>query len=396
MSASPILRGRTALHLTCGLALACLATAPLSAQEGDVAPVTSPSTSDVGSPSKGKLPTSAMPGGGREATQAPATPVEALSARVLESVVKLYGAGGFTGIPGYGSGVIVDERGFVLTAWSIALDSPDLHIVTARGKRLNAKLWSADAGLGIALVKVDPLGASLKPLRLAQSRGLRPGTALLSVGNPFGFVYGAEKLSIMKGVLTATVNPNEGGARMVRLPLGLTQVLLTDIPNNPGSQGGALLTLEGELVGILGRLVESRATNTLVNFAVPADEIRPFLQAGLRQRKARPAAKAAPLLRPKRGGPKLGIRLQRTHLVRSPLPYVEVVRRGSAAERAGIKPDDLVFKIGRRTIRSCRDYDEAVATLQPGAKVRLTLKRGEACLNLTLEVPSKEAKEGPK
>lgn len=374
-------------------ALAALVSAGTAAfgQGGEVAPVGSPSTADVGSPSQA-LPTSAMPGGGRQARQAPATLVESLSQRVLQSVVKLYGAGGFTGIPGYGSGVIVDERGFVLTAWSIALDSPDLHVVTAKGKRLEAKLWRADAGLGIALLKVDPLGASLQPLRLGQSALLTPGTALLSVGNPFGFVYGAEQLSIMKGVLTARVNPHEGGARMVRLPPGLTRVLLSDIPNNPGSQGGALLTLSGELVGILGRLVESRSTNTLVNFSVPADEIRPFLRAGLRQQKARPAAKAAPLVRPKRGGPALGLRLQRTHLVRSPLPYVEIVRRGSAAAKAGIKVDDLVFRIGRRTIRSCRDYDETVASLKPGTSIRVTLKRGGACLNVTLVVPTPEGK----
>lgn len=357
--------------------------------QGDIAPVTSPSTAAVASPDA-TLPTSAMPGGGREAVQAPATLVESLAARVLRSMVKLYGAGGFTGIPGYGSGVVVDERGFVLTAWSIALDSPDLHVVTAQGKRLAAKVWRADAGLGVALLKVDPLGANLQPLRLSSSAQLEPGTALLAIGNPFGFVYGAEQLSVLKGVVTAVVSPHEGGARVVRLPSGLDQVILTDVPNNPGTQGGALLTLEGDLVGILGRLVESRSTNTIINFAVPADSIKPFLRAGLRQKTARPAAKAAPLVRAKRGGPALGLRLQRAHLVRSPLAYVEVVRRGSAAAKAGIEPDDLVFRVGRRTIRSCRDFDEAVATLQPGAKVRVTLKRGSACLNVELVVPAKE------
>ena len=317
---------------------------------------------------------------------------ETLSARALQSVVKIYGAGGFTGIPAYGSGVVVDERGFVLTAWSIALDTPDLHVVTPGGKRLEAKLWRADAGLGAALLRVDPLGAGLVPLRLGRSASLRSGTSVLAVGNPFGIVYGAEPLSVLQGVVTVLGEPREGGARVLRLPSGLEEVILTDIPNNPGTQGGALLTFEGELVGILGRLVESRSTNTVLNFALPADALAPFVRAGLAQTEARPAAKAAPLERSAREGPDLGLRLQRAHLVRSPLAYVDVVRRGSPAALAGVRPDDLVFRVGPRTIRSCRDYDEALSELAPGQQVELTLKRGAACLRVEIQIPA--AKEG--
>lgn len=359
---------------------------PASAQEGEVAPVTSPSETE----GPAKLPTSAIPGGGQRAAATPPSLGELLSARALRSVVKVYGAGGFTGVPAYGSGVVIDERGFVLTAWSIALDTPELHVVTPSGKRLPATLWAADAGLGAALLRVDPLGAGLVPLRLSPSGALRSGAAVLAIGNPFGIVYGAEPLSVQRGVVTVLGEPREGGARVLRLPGGLSEVILTDIPNNPGTQGGALLTLEGELVGILGRLVESRSTNTVLNFALPADALTPFVQASLAQAQARPAAKAAPLERVTRSGPDLGIRLQRAHLVRSPLAYVEIVRRGSPAAAAGVKPDDLVFRVGARTIRDCRDYDEALselADLQPGARIPLTLKRGAACLRVEVEVP---------
>ncbi|HBP20130.1 MAG TPA: signal protein PDZ, partial [Planctomycetes bacterium] len=60
--------------------------------------------------------------------------------------------------------------------------------------------------------------------------------------------------------------------------------------------------------------------------------------------------------------------------------------------QAGLRADDLVFRVGRRTIRSCRDFDEAVAGLEPGSKVSVVVKRGEECLSLELTLPEEEEK----
>ena len=88
--------------------------------------------------------------------------------------------------------------------------------------------------------------------------------------------------------------------------------------------------------------------------------------------------------------PDLGLRLQRAHLLRSPLPYVEYVVRGSPASKAGLLPDDLVFRLGERTLRSCRDYDEAVASLDASTDKNLSLlvKRGDRMLELELRLPA--------
>jgi serine protease Do len=88
----------------------------------------------------------------------------------------------------------------------------------------------------------------------------------------------------------------------------------------------------------------------------------------------------------------LGLRLQRAHLVRSPLSYVERVARGSPAAQAGVRPDDLVFRVGERTIRSCRDYDQALALLEPGSHVQLVVKRGDVMLPLDVVVPKEEGR----
>lgn len=316
-----------------------------------------------------------------------AWPLPQAAERAFPSVVKVYGAGGFQGVPAYGTGVIVDERGFVLTAWSIALRTEALKVVTHDGRRLRATLWRSDPGLGAALLRLEPPQGglpSLQPLRLADSTGLAPGDAVFTIGNPFGIIYGDERPAVAWGVVTAIGSLRAGGVDVARLPERLERVIVTDIPGNPGSQGGPLLTRDGRLVGIVGRLVESRATNTIVNHALPAADLVEFVRGGVAAERPIPEP---PRVAPRaRAGPAVesGLRLQRVHLARSPMAYVEAVVRGSPAEAAGVQPDDLVFRLGERTIRTCRDFDEALAAHRPGDTVRLVLKRGDAMREVTL------------
>lgn len=321
--------------------------------------------------------------------QEPVDPgVSAVTEKALPALLKVYGAGGFTGVPAYGTGVMVDERGFALTAWSIALRTDELKVVTHDGKRYPAVVWRADPALGVALLRVTlpPGSRALPALRLGDSARVGPGDPVVTIGNPFGMIYGDERLSVMTGVVSYVGPARAEGVRVSRLPEGLSQLILTDVPNNPGTQGGALLTMEGELVGILGRLVESRATNTILNYAVPASLLHEFVREAVSWPAARPDPPRPPA--PPEGAPvETGLRLQRAHLVRSPLAYVELVVRGSAAERAGVRKDDLVFRLDGRTIRTCRDFDEALERRRPGETVTLVLKRGERMLSveLTLE-----------
>jgi serine protease Do len=311
-------------------------------------------------------------------------PAVGVAAKVFPTVVKVYGAGGFTGIPGYGAGVVVDERGFVLTAWSIALRTPSLKVTAADGARYKAEVWRADSALGVALLKIRAPEAGLRAVRLGSSSNLRPGDTVFALGNPFGFIYGDELPSVQEGVVTSVGPPRSEGHDVLRLPAGLSEVVLTDIPNNPGTQGGPLLDTQGNLVGVLGRIVESRATNTIVNYAVPADAIREFVRDGIAASRPRPEPPHVSE-RPRRtSAVETGIRLLRAHLARPPVAYVERVARDSAAAVAGIEPDDLIFRVGGRTIRTCQDYDEVLAQAKPGRPLVFVVKRGDEVLELTL------------
>ncbi len=313
--------------------------------------------------------------------------------RALPSVVKVYGAGGFQGVPAYGMGVLVDEKGFVLTAWSIALRTDNLKVVTHEGRRLRAQVWRADPGLGVALLRIEaPPGGlpSLSPLRLGDSTALRPGDAVAAIGNPFGIIYGDEAPAVAWGVVTTVGSLRSGGVNVLRLPERLARVIVTDVPTNPGCQGGPLLASDGRLVGIVGRIVESRATNTIVNYAVPSSDLEEFVRGGVRAERPLPEPPSVAPRREQGAAVDSGIRLQRVHLARSPMAYVEAVVRGSPADAAGVLPDDLVFRVAfagdAQTIRTCRDFDEALAARKPGDRVRLVLKRGDAMRTVELEL----------
>ncbi len=319
-----------------------------------------------------------------------------VAARAFPAVVKVYGAGGFQGVPAYGTGVVVDERGFVLTAWSIALRTDALRVVTHDGRRLAATIWRADPGLGAALLRVTPpADARLAALPLGDSARLRAGDGVLALGNPFGVIYGDERPAALAGVVSRVGPLRRGGVDVVRLPERLEQVIVTDVPTNPGMQGGPLLARDGAFVGLVGRLVESRATNTIVNYAVPTAALAELVRAGLAAERAEPEPARPPAPPPPPARPDLGLRLLRVHLARSPMPYVEAVVAGSPAARAGLLADDLIVRVGGRTTRTCRDVDEALAGQPADATaVALVVKRGEVCLDLSLPLPPPQAPAG--
>jgi serine protease Do len=319
-------------------------------------------------------------------TLAPAGPAPNAIAPVLSltfpAIVKMYGAGGFTGIPAYGTGVIVDASGVVATAWSIALKTDALRVVTDSGQHLGAKLVRYDTRTGLALVKIDTTD-KLPFLELGDSEHVRPGDEVYAIGNAFDDAAGDEKCAVTHGIVSALTSLD------VRVGIedgpSLGRVIVTTTPTNPGTQGGALLDRDGKLVGILGRLLESKSSNTLVNYAMTTATLRPFLADFL-------AGREPPQLGPpprKQIAVETGIKLLDAHLTRSPMAYVDRVVPGSPADKAGVKADDLIFRLDGRVVRTCRAFEDMLHERSPGEKVKLLVKRGNALVELELELTTR-------
>ncbi len=309
------------------------------------------------------------------AERAPRTRVETLIDRVLPSLVKVHGASGLQNIEPYATGVIVSAEGHVLTLDLVMIQPGQTRVVLADGSIHLAELLPPEPRLGVRLLKFDPHSTSL-PLRPLEPAAELPETGrfVVSLGNAFRLAEFSEKLSACTGVMSGIATT---GLRYRLADVAYEgRLLLTDAPNNPGHGGGALLTLDGRWVGLNARIVESTETNTLLSAAIPCADLRAYLDRWIRGIVPTPSPEAVAHASPGTHGIVLFDRGGR----RSPPAYVERVEPGSPAESLGIRRDDLIVRIGDRTVRSCVEFHAVMATQRPGATLRVTYKRGEQVL----------------
>jgi S1-C subfamily serine protease len=308
------------------------------------------------------------------------TAIESMQQRV----VKLYG-GSLGREKGYGSGIVVSADGKIVTTLSILLEGRTLRVVLPDGRRFPARITARDQRRQLALLQVDAF--DLPCFELADSRHLQPGDWVMAAANPFKVADGPEPVSVSLGVLSGRTDlaarrhaqdfPYDG-------PVLLTDLLVA----TPGSAGGALVDADGNLVGLIGKAVVSKQTNTWLNYALPVEEVAAFLE----ESRAVPDREVPrPSPRPKPDAPRLNLGFRLFDVGgREPPPYIERVRPDSPAWRAGLRPNDLILSIDGQQVVTCADFREAANKLRPGQPIQLVIKRREevVSLELTLEEPS--------
>ncbi len=293
--------------------------------------------------------------------------------------VKIYGAG-IGREHGYATGIIVDDQGHILTAHGIYIGSPNLRVVLPEGDILDAQVIRRSDRLQVVLLKVEAKTPYF--FEVSDQPEARRGDWVAAVGNWFKVADGIEKLSVNLGVISMRA-PVDTKRRAVDMAIEGEVLLIDAITSNPGAPGGALVTTEGKLAGMIGKIVESKSTNTRLNYAIPADELRLFLDG----REPVDAAVA------NAGKGYTGLRIFRQPGKRAPA-YIDRIVPGSPADKAGLKADDLVMRLGETAIRNIRDYDEAMAALAPGAEVPIILKRKLEILQTTITLGTAPEGEG--
>lgn len=299
-------------------------------------------------------------------------------------MVKIYGAGGASGLEHYQTGLLISADGNVLTAWSYVLDTNSVAVVLDDGRRFDGKLVGADPRLELAVLKID--GRDLPHFDLAESPPLDKvdvGTRVLAVSNLYNVATGNEPASVQHGWVAAKTKLS---ARRGTYQTPYTgDVLVVDaVTNNPGAAGGALVDAGGTLLGVLGKELRSRETNTWLNYALPASAIRDAvadLAAGKGPRRRDDQAQPPEQPHTLAG---LGLVLVPDALPRTP-PYVDRVRENSPAAKAGIRPDDLVIMIDGQLAPSCRAVTGGLGQIDRADAVTITLMRGEELLEVRLD-----------
>jgi S1-C subfamily serine protease len=313
-------------------------------------------------------------------------------------VVKIYGAGGLRQLEAYQTGILISPEGHVLTVLSYVLDTDDLAVIMDDGRKFTGEILGTDPLRELAVVKLSEVEEPLPFFDTKESPNAEVGERVMAVSNLYNIATSNEPVSVLQGTITAMAPLD--ARRGAYATSNREQVYVVDAyANNPGAAGGALVNWQGELLGLLGKELKSRVTGTWLNYALPtasfAESVENIL-AGRANDIEPPSQLPDEALSPEL----LGLRLIPDVLPLTP-PYIDSVRRDSAADRAGLRPDDLVVFVAGKQMASCRALAEelsyhdvreeiSVAVLRDGALVEVLLQLGEPSETSTTPEPVEE------
>jgi serine protease DegQ len=265
-----------------------------------------------------------------------------------------------------GSGVIVSTSGYILTNHHVVEAADEIEVALADGKKLLAKVVGNDPETDIAVLRVT--ADNLPAITFGSSDALRVGDVVLAIGNPFGVGQ-----TVTAGIVSA----------LGRTGLGINtfeNFIQTDAAINPGNSGGALIDAAGNLVGI-NTAIFSRSGGSLgIGFAIPESTAKMVLDQivktgsvtrgwiGVEVQEITPGVADSFKLGSTRGA------------------LIAGVLRGGPADKAGVKPGDVLVEIDGKPVADPAAMLNLVAALGPGSAVKVKVKRQNKEVDATIAV----------
>jgi S1-C subfamily serine protease len=297
-----------------------------------------------------------------EALDAYSTLISGVAARLIPSVASLRiykRVRGGRRAEGAGSGIVISPDGYILTSAHVVASSDQGTATLTDGREFDIEVVGTDALSDLAVVRTGT--ADLKPAALGDAERLRVGQLVIAVGNPMGFAG-----SVTAGVISAL------GRSLATTAAGMTRlvenVIQTDAALNPGNSGGALADSKGRVIGVntavagygLGLAVPINSTTLRIVSALIRDGRvrRAYIGIAGGKRPLPPRVKAAT-------GREFGIEV------------VEVVE-GSPAQRAGLRPEDLILELDGVSVESPSDLQRSMVAEAIDRPVNIRLWRDGA------------------
>ena len=293
-----------------------------------------------------------------------------------QRVVKVYGAGG-SGLEPYQTGMLVSPDGHIATAWSYVLDVPPI-VQLDDGTRLEAEVLEFEPRLELAVLKVQ--GVDLPYFSIDEASDVQFGDAVFAISNLFNIATGNEPASVMRGRVAA-ISALDARRGTFATPYHGDVLLLDLVANNPGAAGGAVVDLDGRLIGMLGKELRDSVTGVWMNYAIPASVLRSAIGDMIAGRRRPPPTASTPRLPVDQShSPEtLGLRLVPDVMERTPV-FVDDVVTDSPAGRSGLMPDDLVLMIDGGRIDGQRDFRDRLRRIDRRDNVALTVQRSNEIL----------------
>jgi S1-C subfamily serine protease len=271
---------------------------------------------------------------------------------------------------GTGSGFVYTPDGFIITNSHVVHESVAIGVTLPDGRSFQADLVGEDPPTDLALLRIS--APPLPAIAGGDSAALQVGQLAIAIGNPFGF-----ETTVTAGVVSAT-------GRSLRSMSGrlIDNIIQTDAALNPGNSGGPLVTSQGDAVGINTAIFP---VGQGICFAIPMNTAKWVTAALMREGRVRRSwlgVAAGVITLPRRLTHPLGLDLERGVIVTA-------VEEGSPAEKAGLRPRDVIVAFGEATTPDVDALHRVLTGDMTGKPAALTILRGGK--KVTLEVTPAEA-----
>lgn len=270
-------------------------------------------------------------------------------------------------VEGAGSGVILSEDGYIITNNHVVKNARSVTVMLNDNREFSAEIIGTDPTTDIAVLKIE--ADDLTPLPFANSDDLRLGQWVLAVGNPF---------NLTSTVTAGIVSAKGRNINIIDENSAIESFIQTDAAVNPGNSGGALVNVNGDLVGINTAISTHTGSFEGYSFAIPSNlaqkVVGDIIEYGQVQRAYLGVniTNVTPELSTQLG-------LETTSGV-----YIANVVEGSAAEEAGLENGDIIKKINNREVSRTSELLEVVGSKRPGDAIELVVERDGEPNNFTL------------
>jgi len=272
---------------------------------------------------------------------------------------------------GLGSGVIVTHDGYILTNNHVIDGADEVNVRLSDGRQFEAEIIGADPKTDIAVLKVEAAG--LPALALADSEQSRVGDIVFAVGNPLGVGQ-----TVTQGIISAT---NRSSLSIIEEG-GYENFIQTDAAINQGNSGGPLVDAEGRIVGINTAILSQSGGSIGIGFAIPSSLARSIMMSLIENGEVT------------RGylGVAIGVLDQdlaeEFGMERPHGALVTQVHENTPAEKAGLKPGDIVTQMDGHDIMSSADFRVRISLNPPGTEIALKILRDGDFLDIPVTLAS--------
>lgn len=285
---------------------------------------------------------------------------------------------------GQGSGVIIDEKGHILTNLHVVegYEEGTITVTTANGKIYDGKVVGVDSKTDLAVLKIE--GDGFEATEFGGPEEVKVGDWVIAVGSPFGY-----QQTVSAGIVSAV---GRKGVVPFQKPFAYEDFIQTDAAINPGNSGGPLVNLRGEVIGINTAIATRTGGSQGIGFAISADIAREVSRELIERGKVVRGYLGVGILdiddELARG---LGFQNEREMLIEYGLPscegaFVSEVWDNTPASKGGIKPGDVVVAIESQKITSADGLQRHIRHLWVESVVNVTILRDKLSLTLPIKI----------